>query len=120
MAITYNPENERLKRAYLTYMREAQQHSEASLDSIAKAIHRFETYTRFRAFRGLSHRAGHSFQAPSGQQPERAERGAPEPRDAIQHPRGAQGLFPLACRPAGLQATTSVRGCRLLQHVARR
>jgi integrase len=53
MVITYNPENERLKRAYLTYMREAQQHSEASLDSIAKAIHRFETYTRFRAFRAF-------------------------------------------------------------------
>lgn len=51
MAKTYDPENERLKRAYLTYMREAQQHSEPSLDAIAKALHRFETYSRFRSFR---------------------------------------------------------------------
>lgn len=49
----FNPDNERLKRVYLTYMREAQQHGEASLDAIAKAIHRFETYTRFRAFRAF-------------------------------------------------------------------
>jgi site-specific recombinase XerD len=51
MAKTYDPENERLKRAYLNYMREAQQHSEPSLDAIAKALHRFETYSRFRSFR---------------------------------------------------------------------
>lgn len=51
MAKTYDPENERLKRAYLTYMREAQQHSESSLDAIAKAIHRFEIYGRFRPFK---------------------------------------------------------------------
>lgn len=51
MAKTYDPENERLKRAYLAYMREAQQHSEPSLDAIAKAIHRFESYGRFRPFK---------------------------------------------------------------------
>lgn len=58
MAKTYDPENERVKRAYLTYMREAQQHSEASLDAIAKAIHRFESYGRFRSFKAF-----HSAQA---------------------------------------------------------
>ena len=51
MAKTYDPENERVKRAYLTYMREARQHSEASLDAIAKAIHRFEAYGAFRPFK---------------------------------------------------------------------
>lgn len=55
MAKTYDPDNVRVKRAYLSYMREAQQHSEASLDAIASAIHRFETYTRFRPFK-LFHR----------------------------------------------------------------
>jgi integrase/recombinase XerD len=49
----YNPENERLKRSYLIYMREAQQHGEQSLDVIAKALHRFETYTKFRSFRAF-------------------------------------------------------------------
>ena len=51
MAKTYDSENARVKRAYLTYMREAQQHGEASLDAIAKAIHRFGSYSRFRPFK---------------------------------------------------------------------
>jgi integrase/recombinase XerD len=53
MAKTHDPENERLKRSYLIYMREAKQHSEASLDAIAKALHRFEEHTRFRSFKAF-------------------------------------------------------------------
>ncbi len=48
---TNNAENERMKRAYFTYLKEARRYSEASLDSVAKALNRFETYTRFRSFR---------------------------------------------------------------------
>jgi site-specific recombinase XerD len=47
----YNPENERVKRRYFAYLKEAKRCGEASLDSVAKALNRFETYTRFRAFR---------------------------------------------------------------------
>ena len=53
MAKTHDPQNERLKRAYLTFMREAKQHSEASLDAITKAIHRFESHTGFRSFKAF-------------------------------------------------------------------
>ncbi len=53
MTKSHDPENERLKHAYLTYMREACQHSEASLDAIAKALHRFEAYMRFRPFKAF-------------------------------------------------------------------
>jgi integrase/recombinase XerD len=53
MTSKHNPENERLKRAYLIYMREAEQHGEQSLDAIAKALHRFEDYTKFRPFRAF-------------------------------------------------------------------
>jgi hypothetical protein len=53
-----NPDNERIKRAYFTYLVEAQGFSEATLDGVAKAINRFETYTKFRDFKGVSHRAG--------------------------------------------------------------
>ena len=48
---TNNAENERMKRAYFTYLKEARRYSEPSLDSVAKALNRFETYTRFRSFR---------------------------------------------------------------------
>ena len=44
---TQNPDNERIKRAYFTYLVEAQGFSEATLDGVAKAINRFETYTNY-------------------------------------------------------------------------
>jgi integrase len=51
--LTHNPENERIKRAYFAYLSEAQGFSEASLDAVAKAINRFETYTKFRDFKAF-------------------------------------------------------------------
>jgi integrase len=50
---TYNAENERAKRRYFTFQREAKQRSEASIDAIAKALNRFEVYTRFKSFRAF-------------------------------------------------------------------
>ena len=47
----FNPENERVKREYLLYLKAARGLSEQSLDSVAKALHRFESSTRFRDFR---------------------------------------------------------------------
>jgi len=48
---TYDAQNERIKRRYLTFLKEAKRFSESSLDGVAKAIHRFESYTKFRDFR---------------------------------------------------------------------
>jgi integrase len=50
-AVKHNAENERLKRKYFAYLKEAKRYSESSLDEVAKALHRFETYTKFRDFR---------------------------------------------------------------------
>ena len=50
---THNPENERIKRAYFTYLTEAKGFSEGTLDGVAKALNRFETYTRFRDFKAF-------------------------------------------------------------------
>ena len=47
----HNARNERIKRRYFTYLREALGFSEATLDGIAKALHRFETFTAFRDFK---------------------------------------------------------------------
>lgn len=46
-----NPENERIKRQYLTFLREARRQSEASVDAVAAALARFEASTRYRAFK---------------------------------------------------------------------
>lgn len=48
---THNAKNERIKRDYFIYLREAKGQSEASIDQVAKAISRFEAYTRCRDFR---------------------------------------------------------------------
>jgi integrase/recombinase XerD len=49
----HNAENERIKREYLIYLKAAKGLSEASLDMVAKAIHRFEVSTKFRSLRKL-------------------------------------------------------------------
>ncbi|MGB8029566.1 MAG: site-specific integrase [Terracidiphilus sp.] len=47
----HNPENERIKRKYLAYLKEAKRHSEQTVDAAAKALSRFEEYTRHRDFK---------------------------------------------------------------------
>lgn len=48
-----NPENERVKREYLHWLANAQGQSEATLDGVAAALDRFETYTRLKAFKSF-------------------------------------------------------------------
>jgi hypothetical protein len=47
----HNPENERIKRKYLGYLKEAKLRSEQTVDAAAKALSRFEEYTRHRDFK---------------------------------------------------------------------
>jgi integrase/recombinase XerD len=49
----HNINNERMKRKYFTFMKEAKRHSEASIDCIAKAIIRFEQYNKFKDFKAF-------------------------------------------------------------------
>jgi integrase len=65
---TNNPENERIKRAYFTYLVEAQGFSEPTLDEVAKAINRFETYTKFRDFKAFHIEQAKGFKASLAEQ----------------------------------------------------
>jgi integrase len=49
----HNPENERIKRKYFAYLKEAKRHSEPTVDAAAKALSRFEEYTRYRSFKAF-------------------------------------------------------------------
>ncbi len=49
----HNPSNERIKRRYFAYLKEAKRHSEATVDAVAKALSRFEADTRFRDFKAF-------------------------------------------------------------------
>ena len=49
----HNATNERMKRKYFAYLKEAKRYSEATVDATAKALDRFETYTKYRDFRAF-------------------------------------------------------------------
>jgi len=46
----HNPENERIKRRYFSWLQEARQCSEATVDATAKALSRFEEWNRHKGF----------------------------------------------------------------------
>ena len=48
---SYSAANERGKRQYFAYLADAQGHSEQTIDAVAKAISRFEGYTRYKGFK---------------------------------------------------------------------
>lgn len=48
-----NPANERIKRLYFAFLKEAKRNGEQSVDAAAKALNRFEVYTHFRDFRAF-------------------------------------------------------------------
>jgi len=49
----YNAENERLKRRYVNYLREAKGQDEKSLDKVRAALVKFEESTKFKAFKSF-------------------------------------------------------------------
>src|SRR5271166_6264787 len=48
-----NAENERVKRRYLVYLKDAKGRDDASVDAAASAIERFEEHIKARAFRSF-------------------------------------------------------------------
>jgi site-specific recombinase XerD len=60
---THHPENVRIKHKYLGYLKEAKGHAEASLDSVAQALDRFETYTHRRDFKAFHPEQAKAFKA---------------------------------------------------------
>src|SRR5262245_32284087 len=49
----YNPHNERIKRLYRVFLKEAHRKSEKSIDGFDYAIARFEAYTEYRDFKAF-------------------------------------------------------------------
>ena len=63
---TYNATNERIKRKYLIYLKEAMRYSEASVDAVAKALSRFEADTKYRDFKAFHVQQAVAFKKPAG------------------------------------------------------
>jgi len=49
----HNPENERIKRKFFAYLKEAKRNSEQTVDAAAKALSRFGEYHRYRNFKAF-------------------------------------------------------------------
>ena len=49
----YNAENERVKRKYLIFLKEAKRQNESSLDAVAMALSRFDKYNKYRSFKAF-------------------------------------------------------------------
>jgi integrase len=64
----YNPVNERIKRKYFAFLKEAKRHSEPTVDAAAKALSRFEVYTRYRDFKAFHFQQAVAFKKHLAQQ----------------------------------------------------
>lgn len=58
---THSPSNERIKRRYFSYLKEAKRHSEPTVDAVAKALSRFETHTKYRDFKAFHYQQAIAF-----------------------------------------------------------
>lgn len=57
----HNANNERIKRKYLTFLKQAKGQNEASIDAVAKAIIRFEIYNNYKDFKAFHFEQAISF-----------------------------------------------------------
>ena len=57
----YNAENERIKRKYFAYLKEAVRNSEATVDAAAKALARFEVHTKHKDFKAFHYEQAIAF-----------------------------------------------------------
>ena len=49
--LKHNPDNERIKHKYFSFLKEAMRQSEPTIDGVAKALARFEDYNKYRDFK---------------------------------------------------------------------
>ncbi len=57
----HSPENERIKRKYFAYLKEAEGRSEPTVDAAAKSLSRFEEYTRYKDFKRFHYEQATAF-----------------------------------------------------------
>ena len=59
--LKHNANNERIKRSYFTYLKEAKRHSEPTVDAVAKSLSRFESYNKYKDFKAFHYQQAVSF-----------------------------------------------------------
>src|ERR1700730_4140585 len=105
---THDAQNERIKRRYLIFLKEAKRFSESSLDGVAKAIHRFESYTKFRDFRQFHIQQAIAFKVDLANQRHARTKAPLSKATLASTPKRAQSVLPMACRATGLQISAPI------------
>jgi integrase len=59
--LKHNPDNERIKHKYFNFLKNASRVSEATVDGVAKALARFEEYTKYKDFKTFRHEQATGF-----------------------------------------------------------
>jgi integrase len=57
----HNANNERIKRRYFSFLKEAKRQSEQTVDAVAKALKRFEVFTKYRDFKAFHYEQAIAF-----------------------------------------------------------
>ena len=87
-----NPKNDRVKREYLVYLKDARQRSATTVDQVRHAIDRLEVYTGFKDFGTFNKEQALGFKrAPVANKGQRS-RQANQYCDGISRPAGAKGI----------------------------
>ena len=77
---THNARNERIKRKYYDWLREALGHTDATIDQVASSIDRFEAYARFADFSSFHVERVKAFKA------KLADEVSPRTKERLSHP----------------------------------
>jgi integrase/recombinase XerD len=105
---THNANNERIKRQYFAYLKEAKRHSEPTVDAVAKALARFEADTKYRDFKAFHFEQAIAFKRRLTEQ-KNQQTGEKLSKATLHSTLAAsQSLLPLAGRPTGVQVAASV------------
>ena len=99
---SHNAANERIKRQYFAYLREARGSSEQTIDAGAKAIARFEAYTRYKDFKAFHIEQAKAFKRDLADQ-RGCRSGLPLSKATLYATLTALKQFFVACGAAGLQ-----------------
>ena len=108
---THNAENERIKRRYFAYLKEAKRQSEQTVDAAAKALARFEEYTKLRDFKAFHFNQAVAFKNHLAEQKALRSRRETEQGHFARDSRRPEAVLPMACRATWLQVAVSVFRC---------
>ena len=112
-----NGENERIKRRYLLFLKDAKGRDNASIDAAASAIERFEDYVKRREFRSFHIEQARGFKTHL-RAATNERTGKPLSASTIHATLGlSEGILCLARGSTGLRLADQIRGRRVFQRI---